>query len=236
MSSRSASRGSSAAASACTSRRGRRHWRWWTSRRSGVSARASSRTIPRAPSPATHAVRADARRRHRLSRRHGRARSPTRGGCRTGPASTAICSTTATSSTAARSWTTWAASRRGRASRAARCSRSTGSGRVLWEVRHPDHHHDARRLRNGNVLLLCLAPLPANIAGQVRGGLPGTEADGKIYADYLVEMTTQGDVVLGVAKLGASRSRRLSGHACRIGAPSGPTATRSPRPPTATSS
>src|SRR5712692_4471861 len=29
------------------------------------------------------------------------------------------------------------------------------SGRVLWEVRHPDHHHDARRLRNGNVVLLC---------------------------------------------------------------------------------
>ena len=68
-------------------------------------------------------------------------------------------------------------------------------GRILWELRHPDHHHDARRLRNGNVLLLCLAALPAHIAGQVRGGLPGTEADGKIYADYLVEMTTQGDVV-----------------------------------------
>src|SRR5262245_14189359 len=33
-------------------------------------------------------------------------------------------------------------------------------GRVLWEVRHPDHHHDARLLRNGNVLLLFLSPLP----------------------------------------------------------------------------
>src|SRR4030095_6538848 len=49
----------------------------------------------------------------------------------------------------------------------------------------------------GNALLLCLAPLPVHIAAQVRGGLPGTEADGKIYADYLVEMTTQGDVVWG---------------------------------------
>ena len=28
------------------------------------------------------------------------------------------------------------------------------NGRVLWEVRHPDHHHDGIRLRNGNVLLL----------------------------------------------------------------------------------
>ena len=68
-------------------------------------------------------------------------------------------------------------------------------GRVLWEVRHPDHHHDARRLRNGNVLLLCLAPLPADLARNVRGGLPGTEANGVIYADYLVEMTTGGQVV-----------------------------------------
>jgi hypothetical protein len=68
-------------------------------------------------------------------------------------------------------------------------------GRVVWEVRHPDHHHDARRLRNGNVLLLCLRPLPAELAARVRGGLPGTEADGTIYADYLLEITTRGEVV-----------------------------------------
>jgi arylsulfotransferase ASST len=68
------------------------------------------------------------------------------------------------------------------------------SGRVLWEVQHKDHHHDARKLKNGNVLLLCLRPLSAEIAGRVRGGLPGSEADGVIYADYLVEMTTSGEV------------------------------------------
>jgi len=73
-------------------------------------------------------------------------------------------------------------------------------GRVLWEVRHPDHHHDARKLKNGNVLLLCLRPLPNDIARRVVGGLPGSEApspdgSGVVYADYLVEMTTAGDVV-----------------------------------------
>jgi hypothetical protein len=68
-------------------------------------------------------------------------------------------------------------------------------GQILWEVRHPDHHHDARKLRNGNVLLLCLRPLPAEIARRVQGGLPGTEAGAGIYADYLVEMTTGGEVV-----------------------------------------
>jgi Arylsulfotransferase (ASST) len=69
-------------------------------------------------------------------------------------------------------------------------------GRVLWEVRHPDHHHDARKLQNGNVILLCLKPLPPGIAARVRGGLSGTEAPGGvIFADYLIEMTTKGEPV-----------------------------------------
>jgi Arylsulfotransferase (ASST) len=64
-----------------------------------------------------------------------------------------------------------------------------------WEVRHPDHHHDARRLRNGNVILLCLRPLPAEVVSRVQRGLSGTEAAGMMYGDYLAEMTTSGDVV-----------------------------------------
>jgi hypothetical protein len=69
------------------------------------------------------------------------------------------------------------------------------NGRVLWEVYHPDHHHDGIRLRNGNVLLLCLDRLPQNLVAKVKGGMPGTEHHGEMYADYLVEMTTEGDVV-----------------------------------------
>jgi Arylsulfotransferase (ASST) len=69
------------------------------------------------------------------------------------------------------------------------------NGRVLWEVRHPDHHHDGIRLRNGNVLLICLAPLPRDLVPKIKGGLPGTEHNGEGYADYLVEMTTEGQIV-----------------------------------------
>ena len=69
------------------------------------------------------------------------------------------------------------------------------NGKVVWEVKHPDHHHDARRLRNGNVILLCLRPLPTAVAPSVRGGLRGSEVGGTIYADYLVEMTTRGEIV-----------------------------------------
>ena len=69
------------------------------------------------------------------------------------------------------------------------------NGRVLWEVQHPDHHHDGIRLRNGNVLLLCLAQLPRDFAAKVQGGMPGTEHNGDMYGDYLVEMTTGGRIV-----------------------------------------
>jgi hypothetical protein len=69
-------------------------------------------------------------------------------------------------------------------------------GRILWEVKNPDHHHDGLRLKNGNVLLICSTPLPDEIARKVQGGRPGTEYDnGKMNGDYLVEMTTKGEIV-----------------------------------------
>jgi outer membrane protein assembly factor BamB len=69
------------------------------------------------------------------------------------------------------------------------------NGRVQWEVRQPDHHHDGIRLRNGNVLLICLAQLPQELIPKIKGGMPGTEHNGEMYADYLVEMTTDGKII-----------------------------------------
>jgi len=69
------------------------------------------------------------------------------------------------------------------------------NGKVLWEIKQPEQHHDGRLLRNGNVLLLCSTELPADIAKQVKGGLAGTEHGGKINGDYLVEKTTDGKTV-----------------------------------------
>jgi Arylsulfotransferase (ASST) len=68
-------------------------------------------------------------------------------------------------------------------------------GRVLWEVQHPDHHHDGILLRNGNVLLLCLVQLPRELVPKIKGGMPGTEHHGAMYGDRLVEMTTDGRIV-----------------------------------------
>ena len=45
------------------------------------------------------------------------------------------------------------------------------NGKVLWEVRHPDHHHHGILLRNGNVLLNCMGRVPDDIARRVKGGV-----------------------------------------------------------------
>jgi hypothetical protein len=79
--------------------------------------------------------------------------------------------------------------------------------KILWEVRHPDHHHDGIRLRNGNVLLNCLGQVPKDIAERVVGGTedhnlssglygrqPQAEV-GRMYADYLAELTPSGPTV-----------------------------------------
>jgi hypothetical protein len=81
------------------------------------------------------------------------------------------------------------------------------NGKVLWEVRHRDHHHHGILLRNGNVLLHCMGQVPDEIARHVKGGIiesnmlsgqyaPQSEGDaGKMYSDYLVELTLAGKTV-----------------------------------------
>ena len=81
------------------------------------------------------------------------------------------------------------------------------NGRVLWELQNPHQHHHAILLRNGNVLLHCLGEVPGQIAQRVSGGMAESntgsgqyaalEADevGKMYSDYIVEMTPKGETV-----------------------------------------
>lgn len=70
------------------------------------------------------------------------------------------------------------------------------NGKLLWEIKQPDHHHDGRLLRNGNVMLLCAKEIPADVAKRVKGGLAGSEQQGnKINSDYLVERTKDGKKV-----------------------------------------
>jgi len=70
------------------------------------------------------------------------------------------------------------------------------SGKIVWEYHHPDHHHDARRLANGNVIILATERIPVELAAKVQGGLPGTELpDGGILADVIHEVTPKGEII-----------------------------------------
>lgn len=68
-------------------------------------------------------------------------------------------------------------------------------GNIVWEYYHPDHHHDARRLRNGNTILLCLEKLPRDLVPLIKGGVPQSEVNGDMYSDVVHEVTPSGEIV-----------------------------------------
>jgi hypothetical protein len=65
------------------------------------------------------------------------------------------------------------------------------TGRIVWEHVDPNHHHDARRTAAGGAIYLTIERVPADIATNVRGGLPGSDRDG-MWADGIVEVDAAG--------------------------------------------
>jgi len=73
----------------------------------------------------------------------------------------------------------------------------------LISVHFDDHqHHDARRLSNGGIVYIAWKLFNDAEAKQVRGGIPGTELDGKIYGEVIREVDAQGNVVWEFANNG----------------------------------
>lgn len=68
-------------------------------------------------------------------------------------------------------------------------------GKVLWEYRDDNQHHDFRRRDDGNTLYLGWEAMRAENAARVTGGVPGTERDGVIYSDYLREVNHAGEKI-----------------------------------------
>ncbi len=68
-------------------------------------------------------------------------------------------------------------------------------GKIVWEYRDENQHHDFRRLSNGNTIYIGWETMrPENIR-RVKGGVPGSEKDGAIYGDYIREIDPSGRVV-----------------------------------------
>jgi outer membrane protein assembly factor BamB len=65
-------------------------------------------------------------------------------------------------------------------------------GKILREHRDPWAHHDANHLGDGRILY---AAVEAVDPAAIHGGVPGTEADGVVYADVLKEVDAEGNLL-----------------------------------------
>lgn len=65
-------------------------------------------------------------------------------------------------------------------------------GNIVWEHDAPEHHHDARRTDSGGAIYLTVERVPEEIAAKVKGGVPGSDADG-MWADVIVEVDSSGN-------------------------------------------
>jgi len=68
-------------------------------------------------------------------------------------------------------------------------------GKVMWEYKDPYLHHAFYRMKNGNTLVLKWVQVPDEIAVKVKGGYPGTEREGVMWGDVILEVTPEGRIV-----------------------------------------
>ena len=66
---------------------------------------------------------------------------------------------------------------------------------LIWEYKDPFLHHDFCRMENGNTMVLKYVEVPHEIMVKVKGGVPGTEDNGKMWCDAINEVTPEGEVV-----------------------------------------
>ncbi len=68
-------------------------------------------------------------------------------------------------------------------------------GNIVWEHRDPAHHHDGRRTESGGAVYLTIEQMPADLAAKVQGGMPGSEYEGKMWSDRIVEIDADGNTI-----------------------------------------
>ena len=66
---------------------------------------------------------------------------------------------------------------------------------VVWETRLPLLHHDFERLPNGNTLLLCWEPMPAELTPKVLGGFSVADDPCQMLGDVVKEVSSSGALV-----------------------------------------
>ena len=66
---------------------------------------------------------------------------------------------------------------------------------LIWEYKDHFMHHDFCRMKNGNTMVLKFVQVPPDFMGKVKGGIPETEDDGKMWTAQFDEVTPEGKVV-----------------------------------------
>jgi len=68
-------------------------------------------------------------------------------------------------------------------------------GREVWRYEEVGINHDFLVLPNGNIIINVYALLPEQWHSRIKGGIPGTERQGRIWTSVLKEITRAGEVV-----------------------------------------
>ena len=69
------------------------------------------------------------------------------------------------------------------------------NGKELWRYDDDYLNHDFVILENGNILLLRYCDIPKDIQKKIKGGVPGTEINGKIYGISIHEINRKKEIV-----------------------------------------
>jgi len=68
-------------------------------------------------------------------------------------------------------------------------------GNLVWKYEDPYLHHSFDRLENGNTLVLKWVKVPKDIARKIKGGDPGSEKNGSMWGDAILEIGPSGDKI-----------------------------------------
>lgn len=68
-------------------------------------------------------------------------------------------------------------------------------GKVVWSHKDDVINHDFVRMENGNTIYNRYIPIPDNMISKIKGGVPNSEAEGKIWGSALREVGPDGKII-----------------------------------------
>lgn len=67
-------------------------------------------------------------------------------------------------------------------------------GNVIWEYKNQYTHHDFDLIDDGRVGMILRRPIPKSFVKSIKGGIPGSEYNGEMWSDSIVEIDRQKNI------------------------------------------